>query len=60
MPVWGLEVRDMFGPEVRAEAPVLSAFVTLMMIILGAVGVGCPVALIIILICLATDGSRLP
>jgi hypothetical protein len=46
--------------EVRAETPVLSAFVTLMMIILGAVGVGCPVALIIILICLATDGSRLP
>jgi hypothetical protein len=45
---------------VRAETTVFSAFVTFMMIILGAVGVGCPVALIIILICLATDGGRLP
>jgi hypothetical protein len=51
----------MSGSEVRAEAPpLLSALVTFVMIIVGALSVGFPVALVIILICLATDGSRLP
>jgi hypothetical protein len=45
--------------EVRAESPVLSALVTFIMIIVGAIGVGCPLAVIIILICWATEGSWL-
>jgi hypothetical protein len=48
---WGLEVRVMFGPEVRAEAPVLSVFVALIMIVAGTLGIACPLALAIILIC---------
>lgn len=48
---WGLEVRDMFGPEVRAEAPVLSAFVALLMIVVGTISIAVPLALAIILIC---------
>ena len=38
----------MFGPEVRAEAPVLSAFVALVMIIAGTLGIAFPLALAII------------
>ena len=46
--------------EVRADAPqVFSALVTFVMIIVSALGLGIPVALLIILICLATDGCRL-
>jgi len=48
---WGLEVRDMVGPGVRAEAPVLSAFVALLMIVVGTVSIAVPLALAIILIC---------
>ena len=44
--------------EVRAEAPVLSALVTFVMIIVSAMSVGFPIALLIVLICLATDGSK--
>jgi hypothetical protein len=51
MPVWGLEVRDMFGPGVRVEAPVLSAFMALLMIVVGTVSIAVPLALAIILIC---------
>jgi hypothetical protein len=41
----------MFGREVRAEAPLLSALMAFVMTIVGAVSIGLPVALIIILIC---------
>jgi hypothetical protein len=41
----------MSGREIRAEAPVLSAFVGFVMIVAGAVSVAFPVALAIILIC---------
>ena len=41
----------MFGPEVRAEAPVLSALMALLMIVLGTLGIAVPLALAIILIC---------
>jgi hypothetical protein len=37
----------------------LSAFVTFVVTIVSALGVGFAVALVIILICLATDGGRL-
>ena len=51
MPVGGSRVRDMFGPGVRAEAPVLSAVVALLMAIVGTLSIAIPLALAIIVIC---------
>jgi hypothetical protein len=41
----------MSGDEVRANAPVLSACLAFVMIIVDALGVGLPVAVLIIVIC---------
>jgi hypothetical protein len=41
----------MSGPGVRAETPLLSAFVALVMIVVGTLSIAVPVALAIILIC---------
>jgi hypothetical protein len=41
----------MFGPEVRAEAPVLSAFVGLVVVVAGTLSIAVPITLAIILIC---------
>jgi hypothetical protein len=41
----------MWQREAQAEAPVLSAIVSLVMIIVWALAIGVPVALIIILVC---------
>jgi hypothetical protein len=41
----------MFGPGVRAEAPVLSAVVALLMAIVGTLSIAIPLALAIIVIC---------
>ena len=52
--------RYMAVREVRTGAPpVLSVIVAFWMIIAGALSIGLPLALVIILICSATDGIRL-
>ena len=47
----GLEVRDMSGRGVGAEAPVLSALMSFVMIVASTVSIALPLALAIILIC---------